>query len=710
MSRENENAQDEINQILETAERQFEQVSKQAEMEKALNKQMGQRFEENIAALKQYLPDIAAQFRHYKPKSMRFFCSPSGHANIIEPASGLALYDDDPLKQCQEQVQRNIDDPKFTALAFAEDDVQSKTFLHVKYMKQIYGAYQEEAKVQEPLKCIPEHLGSMIMFGIGLGYHLPELLEKITIDHLYICEPSEDLFYASLFTCDWTAVLKRIDETDGVLHLRIGVDFKRFTADFIDELKDKGSFHAINAVIYQHYPSDDLTQIIGEFAQQFHMVAIGWGFFDDCVISLAHDHANAVKKVPFLRHSIGLPRKWRSMPAFIVANGPSIDASIEYVKANRDDVIIFSCGTAISALVANDIIPDFHVELERTKFTYELLVEFVDEDKMKQMNLLTLNVMHPAMTDIFKWSGMAFKPGEPSTIIGSEFIDMNRTFNRMSFCNPVVANTAMSFACHMGFTEMYLFGVDNGYVDADHIHSKKSFYYTEDGEEKADISKIMRAGELTVDGNFGGTVTTTAFYDTGRHHMQHLLNMFKKVNCYNCSDGAKIKNAFPVYPDDLLIEKLNFDKLEVVEYIKSEFFTPRQEDTELYQQWLAIDKHDEIIDTMIAYTEKEFTSRGELAKALTHQVRYLYSYANTRYRPLYFVLDGSMIYAHAVFRMIIYGFADESEVLRIMHKVLGYFHDYLRAAKEKYRNTLDEIDEQEFEMMEMFKKDHKKKS
>ena len=36
----------------------------------------------------------------------------------------------------------------------------------------------------------------MIIFGIGLGYHLSHLLEDVTIDHLYLCEPNNDWFYA----------------------------------------------------------------------------------------------------------------------------------------------------------------------------------------------------------------------------------------------------------------------------------------------------------------------------------------------------------------------------------------------------------------------------------------------------------------------------------------------------------------------------------
>ncbi len=708
MSAENDNKKDEISEILANAEQKVQQLSERAQKEKALEKKMGQRFEKNIVALKKYLPDIAAQFRHYKPESMQFFCAPSGDANIVESTSGVPLYSDDPIEQCRDQVQRNIEQPKYTSIGFSSEEEQSNTFIHSRYMGAIYKEFLKEKETLEPLTSIPEHLGAMIMFGVGLGYHLPALFEQVTIDHMYICEPSNDLFYASLFTCDWEYVLKTIDEKDGVLHLRLGVDYQKFTDDFINELKDKGSFNASNAVLYQHYPSEQIQRIINEFSQQFHMVAIGWGFFDDGVISIAHDYANAQNKTPYLKKTAALPRHWKDVPAIIVANGPSIDATIEYVKAHQNDGIVFCCGTAINTLLKHGIVPDFHVELERTKLTYDLLVEFVDNEQMKQMNFLSVNVMHPRATELFKWSGLAFKPAEPSTIISSEFIDKDSTFTRLSYCNPLVANTALSYACYMGFKEIYLFGVDNGYVTKDHFHSKQSYYYTEDGEEKTEITKMMLTDQLEVEGNFGDTVFTTAFYDTGRHSLGHLLGRYPKVNCYNCSDGAKINHTFPVYPEDLLISPLNVDKNDIVEYIKSEFFAPQDHDPDAYQNWLAINKFDDIVDEMLAFTDKKFTSRGELATALKLQVRYLYSFSQTRFRHLYFMLDGSVIYAHTVFRMALYGFADEKEMLRVMHSLLDLYHEYLREAKKKFRRVLEEVDEQDFKVLEMFRKGHKK--
>ena len=696
-------SQDELDEIVAYAEQQMAQFSQKAEREKILARQMPLKFEENIRAFGKYLPKVAEQFRHYRPTELKLFCAASGAANLMDSQSGNPLYGDDPVLQCREQVDRIIAKPQFTSLAFSLNEDVHNTFIHTKYLNEIYHVFLDAQKELEPLTTVPEHLGSAIVFGVGLGYHLKHLLDDVTIDHLYICEPNRDWFFASLYTCDWKEILETIDKRDGYIFFHLGVSYEQFTTDFINELKDKGSFNAVNTLLYQHYPSDQLTQIIQQFNTDFHMVSMGWGFFDDGVISIAHDFANAKNKAPVLKRNAKLPKKWGGVPAFILANGPSLDQAIKAVKAYEGQAITFSCGSALPTLLKHGIIPDFHMALERTKFTYDYYNEFIDHEVMKQINLLTVNIMHPDCLKLFKWSGIGFKTAEPSTIIACDFMDKNQNYVQLRFCNPQVANTALSFASYMGFEEIYLFGVDAGYKDPDHHHSKSSMYYTKDGKQKEALANLVRSGEIVVEGNFGGTVFSPAFFNCGRIHLEHLLASFPKVNCYNCSDGAKINHATALLADDMLLMGDLPNKQAVIDYIKSDLYLPRNFTEEEYITWIAVDKFSEICDKLTSYVDKSFTTRAELATALMQQVRYLFSYAYTRYRHLYFLLEGSITYVQSVFRMVLYGFADEDATVEVMHKAIEIFKVYMHEAKKKYQRVLEEVDEQECYLMSMLK-------
>lgn len=664
--------------------------------------QQGQiRLETNLQAFEKYMPAIAAEFRHYRPNDLKLYVGKSGSANLFDESSHSWLYAEDARQQCQSQLDKLLSAPVYSKIAFSADDAVDNTFIHTRYMKSMYAHFVDADTKLRPLDSVPEHLGSGIVFGIGLGYHIEMLIERVTFDHLYVCEPNLDWFYASLYVTDWAKILNSIFSNGGFLVLNLGASYQDFTADYLNELRDKGSFYAANALIYQHYPSEALSKIIEQFQHDFHMLTVGWGFFDDGVISIAHDYHNLKNQVPLLKKGAQLPRSLNEVPVFICANGPSLDYSLDIIKQYQDKAVIFACGSAIVPLLQNGIVPDFHFEIERTRFTTDWLVRFVSAEDLAKINFLTANIMHPGAFKLFKWAGMAYKQTEPGTVLSHLFVPGGFDYAELKFCNPLVGNTAMSYACMLGFREAFLFGTDNGYRKREHHHSKHSVYYDEDGNEKPQIAELVRAGEIKVEGNFGGEVYSTAFFNTGRFYLECLLKLYPKLQAYNTADGAAIKGAGPLQIDDLLLMQSRHQKHEVVDYIKEQMFEVRQFDDEVYQNWLALDAFTGLCQELIRYIDKDFTSRKEVSIALREQARFLFAHSHTKYRHLYFLLEGSITYAHSVLRLTLYSFADEAESLRYVRQQLDLFIEYLQQAAEKYQGVLNEVDDQDCYLMDM---------
>lgn len=659
------------------------------------------RLEHNLQAFEKYIPAIAAEFRNYQPTELKLYVGKSGSANLFDDATNSWLYADDAKQQCKTQLERLMASPVYTKIAFSADDAVDNTFIHTRYMKLMYSHFVEADEKLKPLDSVPDHLGSGIVFGVGLGYHIEMLLEQVSFDHLYVCEPNIDWFYASLFVTDWATILEKIFSRGGFLVLNLGASYQDFTTDYLNELRDKGSFYAANALIYQHYPSDALSKIIEKFQQDFHMLTVGWGFFDDGVISIAHDYHNLKNQVPLLKKSAVLPRGLNEVPVFVCANGPSLDYSLELIKAQQEHAVIFACGSAIVPLLQHGIVPDFHFEIERTRFTTDWLVRFVSAEDLAKINFLTANIMHPGAFKLFKWAGMAYKQTEPGTVLSHLFVPGGFDYAELKFCNPLVGNAAMSYASILGFREAFLFGTDNGYRKREHHHSKHSVYYDEDGNEKPQIAELVRAGEIKVDGNFGGEVFSTAFFSTGRFYLECLLKLYPKLAAYNTADGAAIKGASPLHIDDVLLMQSRHHKSEVVDYIKQQMFEVRQFDDEVYQSWLATDAFTSLCNELIGYIDREFTSRKEISVALREQARYLFAHSHTKYRHLYFLLEGSITYAHSVLRLTLYSFADEAESLRYVRQQLDLFIEYLQKAAEKYQGVLSEVDDQDCYLMDM---------
>jgi len=402
-----------------------------------------------------------------------------------------------------------------------------------------------------------------------------------------------------------------------------------------------------------------------------------------------------------LRKDQKIPRGLDEIPVFICANGPSLDYSLDTIRAHQHEAVIFSCGSAIVPLLQNGIVPDFHFEIERTRFTTDWLVRFVKPEDLRKISFLTANIMHPGAFELFEWAGMAYKQTEPGTVLSHLFVPGGHEYAELKFCNPLVGNTASSYACMLGFREAYLFGTDNGYRKREHHHSKHSVYYDEDGNEKPQIAELVRAGEIQVDGNFGGEVYSTAFFNTGRFYLECLLKLYPRLQAYNTADGALIRGADPLAIDDVLLMRTNHTKAELLQHIKQQMFEVRSFDEEVYQDWLAIPAFESLCQDLIQYIDKEFTTRKDVSIALREQARYLFSHSHTKYRHLYFLLEGSITYAHSVLRLTLYSFADEAKSLEFVQKQLGIFIEYLQQAAIKYRGVLDEVDDQDCYLMDM---------
>ena len=68
------------------------------------------------------------------------------------------------------------------------------------------------------------------------------------------------------------------------------------------------------------------------------------------------------------------------------------------IAAEKDKAIIFSCGTALRPLVARGIIPDLHIESERTFHVYEWLQNAGNSEVFENTILVGPNILPPKKT------------------------------------------------------------------------------------------------------------------------------------------------------------------------------------------------------------------------------------------------------------------------------------------------------------------------
>ena len=689
-------------QQLEEIEAKLKTLSEKDQREALFAEEANIQFQNNIKAFKKYFPEIAEKFSYHNPsEKFNLFLNSNSTPNIIDYDTNFPMYGDEPRKQAENQIEQMFSNPilgrvDHSGVEFVKSDTN---FKHVDLMRSIGKVYNKAKDNLEPNYKVNEFVPSAIIFGVGLGYHLSSMFDKFTAAYITIFEPNEDYFFASLFTFDWSGFISQVDKSGSFLYISVGLSESEMSEALYNRSSQIGAFSVSSAVFFQHYPSKAVNRLISEFKGNYHQHFMGWGFFDDALMSISHTVKNVETSFSLLNHKKSIEQPYPDFPIFIIANGPSLDNDIEVIKQYRQDAIIVSCNSATTSLLNYGVIPDFHVALERTKSTEDFLTAFIPEEIRKQINLLVLNVMYPNVLNLFGWCGVALKGKEAGTSLFNlaEYNDNGAIHEILPFSNPLVGNTALSFFGSLKFNNIYLFGADNGYKDPDYHHSKNSYYYSGDGKPAHEPLKM--GGKHVVKGNLGGQVLTDNFMYVGKVQMERFIDFNKRPESYiyNCSDGCYIEGSLPLASRDIILQKANVTKSEVINAVKERSFSKVDNKIKINEH-LNFDIFDEMCATLASILNDEALDRSEALDQLLKSLRYLFSFKTSlKYSHLFLLLEGEALYVTSVMISLLYNFGDDKEIIPYYQEAKELWKDFILEAPNQYRTRWNVLSDYSFD-------------
>lgn len=692
-----------INDILKKAEDVALRLKERAEQEAAMSVALPLRFSQNIAAFRKYIPHIADMYESYQPsRPFRFFCNENGQPNMVWIDDDVAVYGDEPYLICETLVNEFMDKGGLSKFSFSQE-ANPLGFMHVECLNQLNAYLADISSREEQLQKVPTEVPTALVFGVGLGYHLGYLYEKCKVGTLFLFEPDLDLFYASLFCFDWAPLLTYLHQENLGLQILLGQDENTIVKDFASAVHSRGSFLIANAFIMWGYQNEKIKNLMKKVQQEYHLLVMGWGFFDDNLIALSHTISNIEQGVPFLKDNEKILKEQQNIPVFVIGNGPSLDESLAVIEKNRDGAILIACGSAITALHNVGIKPDIYVATERTKSVYDFLVSMNAPEYLKDIMFLSVDVIHPYCATLFKSSALLFKRSEPGVLLCRTYFPETRVFTALGGVNPMVGNIGVSAPIHLGFKKIYLFGLDNGYKDKNHHHSKFSAYYN--SEEGAKVLTEMVCGEnqLPREGNFGGVVISDAMFDTSRKVIEQVLEVHEDVQCFNCSDGAKIAGAMPLR--SYKIGQLKpVDKSVVLSEIVTRLSAPLSLSKKDFYPLLDVEYFDYFIDKMIEEWQQSFTSRNEINQLMLRHFNYLHKIATTQQMHITIFMIGTMNYVFTLLTSIAYSFDGEEKTLSLITPAINIWLDFLGTAKKMYPMALDSVDMIDNDVVDLFRK------
>ncbi|MGE4280049.1 MAG: motility associated factor glycosyltransferase family protein [Magnetospirillum sp.] len=413
--------------------------------------------------------------------------------------------------------------------------------------------------------------GYLFVFGLGLGYHLPLLAEKLDVENIVVVEAIAEFVGLSLKAVDWCALDAAMGERGQKLHLLVDDKPERIAQRLDEIINQQGEMLLDGAFLYRHYPFWPLDEAHKRLLNDIPTKMVGRGYYEDERKMIRHAAVNLHRHDHYLIR--GRFRRRYDVPAFIVAAGPSLDESIEFIRQWKDHAIIFSAGTTLQPLIKAGIIPDYHVELENIAtlhsiFTHilELRPDLFPDKRFTGMKMIASVTVSPMVTPLFDELYFFFRDSVTSTVSFGEGIEV------MNGVGPSITNTCMAVAARLGFETMYLFGTDCGWRDPNNHHSKSTLYYTMD-----DFKTQTFEGEFSTPGNFGGTIYSNLVFTWTRDMIEQKVEKFG-LKVFNCSDGAFIRGTTPLLPESLFFPGKPLDKDAIFKRIRdeSEFFPAGQ--------------------------------------------------------------------------------------------------------------------------------------
>lgn len=361
----------------------------------------------------------------------------------------------------------------------------------------------------------------IIIFGLGCGEHISELLDKISHSNkVIIFEPNisilksfVDLELAKKILSDNRVFISKCDEqaVNNVLLCTI------------NEIN-------INNIEYVHYANYDnlyeleYNQLYSILKQYIYNKIIELNTslkFSKKYFESYMSNLDIVVQSCFIN---SIKNKYKGYPAVIVSAGPSLDKNIHLLKDVQDKIIIIAGGRTLKPLLNIGIKPDFICSFDLQGYSYDLIKEYLDSDVPLVYNELSnVNVVHDYKSRKIYFTDIMLG-GITDKIINYKVDGL--------FQGGSVAHICMSFAEYLGCNPIIFIGQDLAYTNNKlHADSAKTFF-------------VDPIDKLYVDDINGEKVLTTSVFNYYRKRIEEFIGEKTDRIFINATEGgANIKGT-----------------------------------------------------------------------------------------------------------------------------------------------------------------------
>ena len=379
-----------------------------------------------------------------------------------------------------------------------------------------------------------ENIRTLFIYGCGFGYPLFELLEQFHKDNVFVVfEPNIPIFVAMLHYFDVAPLLRT---QRFVFFLGNYEDFSESFVSIISTL-DLVFFmipsivYTPNSRIFKREYQQMQKQIFARI--QLQVFLFGNDHYD--ALLGFHNTIENSREIVANPYISSLQGKYKDVPVFIIANGPSLDRHLQDIKNIEGRGLVFCCESAIVSLLKNHIKPDAIFVLERTPQNYQNYFEPIEYPD--DISLFAYVGADPRIFKKFPGERIPIFRAENNSLFINQFLGDGTGF----YAGTSVAHMALEVAVYMGANPVVLVGQDLAYGPDGDTHSKQSFYA--DPSQKEIVEKIKAEPAVYLQSNDGALIRSNqtwyqfklVFEQMIKHMAANVINTTEK--------GARIEGT-----------------------------------------------------------------------------------------------------------------------------------------------------------------------
>ena len=478
------------------------------------------------------------------------------------------IYNEDSIKY-SENISKNI--------SFESKVNSFKTFYEVSYEDEIAEKSKQLSMLSNiafgnapvidyvnrnmPIKEEMKEMFIYLIFGVGLGLHIPFIDKKINAKLYFIIEPSLEIFRLSLFTTDYASLSKKAG-----LILSIAEDDEEFRVRFQRlVIKTSAYNHYIKFCMFSNNFDSYIAKIQHSLVSQGHLLYS----YNRELLSLSRTYQYAKDNFSFINISkVQNLKVFEYKKIIILAAGPSLHKNLEFIKNNQEKYIIVAIYGTMPYLEKYSIIPD--------------IVTQYDENNDRVMDIFK-KVKNPEFFShtIFLFSSHICK--ELSKAVNKSNIYMFQALHTVKknfgyLTSPSVGEITYALIQILGGKDISLLGIDMSLdPDTGKSHHDEYSYDLSNvvSEEKTKENFELRKNKIKIKGNFVDEVETLSLFKSSIEHINLFTKKYKKngeTKIYNLSNGAYFDETIPLRVENIDTSILiNIDKKVLKEELVSYF-------------------------------------------------------------------------------------------------------------------------------------------